>query len=175
MTPPSADLDRDLAVQRTEFSDHTILRPPNRLKQRAARYVDDKGREDPDPVRRAENALKLLSNEFDAWMSVELEALQIAHGASAAAHDLADLAALYRASHDIRGQAATFGYPLAGMIADGLCELLERRTAPRPAQQMLDLHVNAIKALVRENVRNPDDPVGLALVRRLRELRTEAA
>lgn len=174
MAPSITDIDRNVPVQRQEFADHTILRPPNRLKQRAARYVDDMGREDPDPVRRAENALKLLANEFDAWMSIEIEALEAARGGAAQNNGLWDLTALYMAAHDIRGQAATFGFPLAGMIADGLCEFLERPRAGMPTQRLVDLHVDTIKALVRENVRDRNDPVGLALVLRLRELRSDA-
>ena len=174
MAPTTLDFDRDEGVHVQAFADHVILTPPNRLKQRAARIVEPNGREPTDPVLRAENALKLLSNEFDAWMSMEIEALDAARGAALGASDLTDLAALYRASHDIRGQAATLGFPLAGQIADGLCELIERTGARLPSQTLIDLHVDAIKAMVRQNVRERDDPIGVALVRRLRELRGPA-
>ena len=34
-------------------------------------------------------------------------------------------AALFRAAHDIKGEAATFGYPIAGRIAGSLCRLID--------------------------------------------------
>ncbi len=171
--PPSAnDADRE-AVHRREFADHVILTPPNQLKQRAARYVDLNGREDADPVRRAENALKLLSNEFDNWMDMEIVALEKARAAAVGANDVAELSTLYRVAHDIRGQAATLGFPLAGQLADGLCKLIERADKVAPSGQLIDLHVDAIKAMVRENVRDRENPIGAALVHRLKELRGE--
>ncbi|MDR4305540.1 Hpt domain-containing protein [Chelatococcus sambhunathii] len=172
MPPFATDADRE-AVHRREFADHTILMPPNRLKQRAARYVDLNGHEDADPVRRAENALKLLSNEFDNWMEMEIGALEAARATAVGANDIAELSTLYRVSHDIRGQAATLGFPLAGQLADGLCKLIERADKAVPSAKLIDLHVDAIRAMVRENVRDRENPIGAALVHRLKELRGE--
>ena len=169
------DPEQAAAVRRQEFGDHTILTPPNRLRMKAASFVDAGGHEDVDPVRRAESALKLLSNEFDAWMNREVDALEKARRAAVGASEPTGLDALYRSAHDIRGQASTFGFPLAGQIADGLCALIEREGAGVPAQRLIDLHVDAIRAMVRENVRDRDNPVGAALVRRLSQLRDEVA
>ena len=65
-----------------------------------------------DPVARAEAALAQLSNEFADWMHAECERLDAARqevkrlGFTKKTHD-----ELFRAAHDIKGEAATFGYP----------------------------------------------------------------
>ncbi len=41
--------------------------------------------------------------------------------------------ALFRAAHDIKGQAATLGFPLAAAVADSLCRLIERHRTIRGA------------------------------------------
>ena len=65
-----------------------------------------------DPVARAEQALAQLSGEFAGWMHSECERLEAARqnikrdGFNKKSHD-----ELFRAAHDIKGEAATFGYP----------------------------------------------------------------
>ena len=62
---------------------------------------------------------------------------------------------LFRASHDIKGDAATLGFPLAGRLAGSLCRLLDH--APdrsRIPVILVDRYVEAIRAVVREQVRD---------------------
>ncbi|MFC3692053.1 Hpt domain-containing protein [Chenggangzhangella methanolivorans] len=160
-----------LDVPTETYADHIILRPPNRLKARVAQRVDPDERL-ADPVRRAEHALTLLENEFDQWMDSEINALEDARRRASITHSTGDFEELYRAAHDIRGQAATLGFPLAGEVADGLCTMIERLAEASP-QSLVDRHVEAVRAMVREDVRDRDHPLGVALVRRLAELRRQ--
>ncbi|MFC7053767.1 hypothetical protein ACFQI3_13835 [Hansschlegelia quercus] len=156
------------------FDDHMVLRPPNRLKERSAKRArtDDGG--DRTVISRAENALKLLSQEFDAWMTKELDRLEEARRTLASAPSDAAADRFYRSAHDLRGQAATFGFPIAGLIADGLCIVLERKSEISDPTPLIDFHVESIRAVVRQNVREPDDSIGLALVDRLAVMRERA-
>lgn len=154
------------------YADHVILRPPNRLKARVTERVDPNGR-NVDPVKRAEHALSLLENEFDNWMDTEIAALERARRGLSNAPGLIEFDSLYRAAHDIRGHAATLGFPLVGEVADGLCTLIERLGSQRCPQDLVDRHVEAVRAMVREGVRSRDHPLGVALVRRLAELRRQ--
>ena len=156
------------------FDDHMVLRPPNKLKERSAKRArtDDGGERA--VISRAENALKLLSQEFDAWMTKELDRLEEARRAVVAAPSAAAIDRFYRSAHDLRGQAATFGFPIAGLIADGLCVILERKAEIADPAPLIDFHVESIRAVVRQNVREPDDAVGLALVERLAIMRERA-
>lgn len=152
------------------YADHVILRPPNRLKARVAKRVDPLVRQI-DPVRRAEQALSLLENEFDNWMALEVDRLEEARAVLSTHSGAAELAELYRSCHDIRGQAATLGFPLAGEIADGLCDLIDALDGEAPPQALIDRHVEAIRAIVREDVHGRDHPLGEALVDHLKGLR----
>lgn len=164
--------DQIFDVPTETYEDHIILRPPNRLKARVAQRVDPNLRYN-DPVRRAEHALKLLEEEFDNWIDAELLVLEKRRATARISGAAADFEALYRAAHDIRGQAATLGFPLVGEVADGLCSMLDAVGAEAVPQSAIDHHVETMRAMVREDVRGRDHPLGLALVQRLAELRDE--
>lgn len=156
------------------FADHVVLRPPNRLMERATRKVGLRDKSDAEAIERAENALELLSSEFDGWMKNEVVRLEEMRIAFAGSRDDDAAQALYRSAHDLRGQSATFGFPLAGEIADGLCQMLEDDKA-LPPQAYIDRHVEAIRALVHENARDRDHPMGKLLVVHLAQLRADIA
>ena len=61
---------------------------------------------------------------------------------------------LFRAAHDIKGHAATFGYPTAAAAAESLCRIIEH--APdldKVPANLIAHHINAIVAIVREHSR----------------------
>ncbi len=81
---------------------------------------------------------------------------------------------LFRAAHDIKGDAATFGYPLAAAAADSLCRIMEH--APDFTKVPNDLiahHVNAIQAIVREHKRLGVASVAGELSKKLRGVADE--
>jgi HPt (histidine-containing phosphotransfer) domain-containing protein len=153
------------------FNDHQIIRQPNPLKRAVKRVAENAD----DPVARAEKALEGLSDEFGNWMAKECERLAAAHrtiiatGLNAATQD-----ELFRAAHDIKGDAATFGYPLAAAAADSLCRLMEH--APdftKVPNELIAHHVNAIQAIVRENRRFGVAAVADELSKKLRGIADE--
>jgi HPt (histidine-containing phosphotransfer) domain-containing protein len=160
------------AVQVKTFPDHHVITQPNPLRG-ALRYVEDKDLDD--PVARAEKALEGLSGEFDNWMSIECDRLASAHAAilkdgfSALARD-----ELFRAAHDIKGDAATFGYPAAAAAAESLCRIIEH--APDLAKVPAELiahHINAIQAIIREQSSIQRIGVANELSKRLRGVADE--
>lgn len=141
------------------FATHQVITPPTTLKHAIRRVTD---RELDDPVARAEQALANLSGEFKTWMQSECDRLVAAHGAFARnAASAAARGELFRAAHDIKGDASTFGFPAAGTAADSLCRILEH--APEldtvPAG-LIQHHVDAILAIVREH--NTIETAGVA-------------
>lgn len=132
------------------FGDHQIITQPNPLRS-AVRRVGDAQQDD--AVARAEQALKQLSDQFDDWMTSECDRLAAAFvRVSTCGFDTATQDELFRAAHDIKGGAATFGYPLAAAAAESLCRIIEH--APSLTEVPLDLikhHVDAIQAIVREH------------------------
>jgi Hpt domain len=98
------------------FADHEVITPAHRLEKAIVQSPKD----DDDPVARAEAALEQLSKDFVAWMQAECERLEAARqevirqGFTEQTH-----AELFRAAHDIKGEAATFGYPAVVGAAGG--------------------------------------------------------
>jgi HPt (histidine-containing phosphotransfer) domain-containing protein len=150
------------------YADHEVITPPDRLRSAVVRLADATD----DPVARAEAALAELADEFTDWMHAECERLEAARqdvkrdGFNKTTHD-----ALFRAAHDIKGEAATFGYPAVDVVAASLCRLLEHTPdISRIPLALVEQHVDAVRAMVREQGRSDLAGVANALTRRLREV-----
>jgi HPt (histidine-containing phosphotransfer) domain-containing protein len=159
-----------LSVQ--AFADHHVITQPNPLR-RVLRRVDEKDLDD--PVARAEKALAGLSGEFKDWMGIECDRLAVAHTAILSHGFTTDTREeLFRAAHDIKGDAATFGFPTAGAAAESLCRIIEH--APdleRVPAELIAHHINAIQAIVRENAGIDNAGMAAALSRKLRGVADE--
>jgi len=159
-----------LSVQ--AFADHHVITQPNPLR-RVLRRIDEK--ELDDPVARAEQALAGLSGEFKDWMGIECERLAAAHAAILKDGFTTDTSQeLFRAAHDIKGDAATFGFPTAGAAAESLCRIIEH--APdleRVPAELIAHHINAIQAIVRENAGINNSGMAAALSKKLRGVADE--
>lgn len=156
------------------FGDHEMITPPNEL--RTAVFDDGKPAMAGDnPVARAEKALAQLSNKFSSWMDTECDRLDAARrDVRSKGLDKATRDALFLAAHDIKGEAATFGYPFVASSADSLCRLIEHTPdMDRIPLTLVDQHVDAIRAIVREKARPDVAQIADALTRRLREVTDE--
>src|ERR1700761_1782565 len=164
--------DKPAQIEVKSFATHHIITQPNPLRK-VLRRVDDK---DPDdPVARAEQALAGLSGEFKDWMVVEADRLSAAH-ATILKNGFANAAAeeLFRAAHDIKGDAATFGYPSAAVAAESLCRIIEH--APdleKVPSELIKHHIDAIQAIVRDHTRLDSATVAGKLSRKLRGVADE--
>jgi HPt (histidine-containing phosphotransfer) domain-containing protein len=162
---------KDTTPSVATFADHEVITPPHQLRKAVALGADPGD----DPVARAEAALALLSGEFGDWMHAECERLEAARqrlrreGYNSKAHD-----ELFRAAHDIKGEAATFGFPAVGAVAESLCRLIEhtpdKSRIPLP---LVEQHVDAMRAIAREQKRADFSNVAGTLTRRLREVTDE--
>ena len=159
----------------TAFHDHEVIVPKKNLKSYARKVSADENGLDFEAIERAEAALNELSPEFDTWMVTECDRLEASRKAlSTGGLSKGSTQVMFRAAHDIKGEATTFGFPLAAEIASSLCRLIFH--TPKPSSLPLDLidrHVAAIRAVVRENVRGAADPTAREVLDRLRTL-TEA-
>ena len=160
------------ALQVKTFADHHVITQPNPLR-RVMRYVEEKDADD--PVARAEKALAGLSGEFKDWMAIECDRLAAAHAAILKDGFTTDTSQeLFRAAHDIKGDAATFGFPTAGAAAESLCRIIEH--APdleRVPTELIAHHINAIQAIVRENTGINNAGMAAALSSKLRGVADE--
>lgn len=162
---------KDDAPSVATYADYEVITPPHELRKvlaPAGDVVDD-------PVARAEAALTELSSEFSGWMEAECDRLETARqdikrdGFTQKTHEV-----LFRAAHDIKGEASTFGYPAVAGVADSLCRLIEHSPdMQRIPQPLLDQHVDAVRAVVREYGRPDLIDAATALTKRLREVTDE--
>jgi HPt (histidine-containing phosphotransfer) domain-containing protein len=152
------------------FADHEVITPPNKLRKAITKVRPGDGYED--PIARAEQALAQLSSEFAGWMQSECERLDAARrDARAKGLKTRTRDALFRAAHDIKGQAATFGYPWLAESAESLCRLIEHTPdMTRIPFALIDQHVEAIRAIVRESARPDVAQVASALTSKLRQV-----
>jgi HPt (histidine-containing phosphotransfer) domain-containing protein len=153
------------------FGDHEIIRPENKLRGAVKAASPD----DDDPVARAELALSELSGEFSSWMESECQRLDKARADIAAAgFNKTNKQALFHAAHDIKGEAATFGFPLVAAAADSLCRLIEYTPdASRIPVKLVDQHVDAVRAIYREYSRSDAKALAGTLTKRLRVVTDE--
>ena len=158
---------RDIEVK--AFATHHVITQPNPLRK-VLRRVEEKDLDD--PVGRAEQALASLSSEFKSWMTTEVNRLSSAYVAirnDCFTKERRD--ELFHAAHDIKGDAATFGFPAAAGVAESLCRVIEH--APdleKVPAELFTHHINAILAIVHENTKLDSISVSAELSRRLRKV-----
>lgn len=158
---------KDIEVK--AFATHQLITQPNPLRK-VLRRVEEKDMDD--PIARAEQALAGLASEFKDWMTTEVNRLSAAYVAirnEGFTKERRD--ELFHAAHDIKGDAATFGFPAAAGVAESLCRLVEH--APdleKVPAELFTHHINAILAIVLENTKLDSISVSAELSRRLRRV-----
>lgn len=143
-----------------------IIQAPNNLRLKVGGRF---GAIDPSAIAKAEAALKSLSGNFSQWLSDEVVKLDAARqrvrdeGLSAETMET-----LYLRAHDLKGLGTTYEFPLITRIGASLCRLIDdkdkRLSVPMP---LVDAHIDAIKAAVRDDIRTDDHPVGKILIEEL--------
>lgn len=154
------------------FATHHVIMQPNPLRKVLRRVPDD---DRDDPVARAEKALKGLSSEFKNWMVIEADRLSDAWDTICREGFTDDARGeLFRAAHDIKGDAVTFGFPSAGAAANSLCLIIEH--APdleKVPTELIMHHINAVQAIVRERTKLDNAAMARELSNRLRGVTDE--
>ncbi len=155
------------------YADHEVITPPNPLRM-AVSLVATRDPYD-DPVTRAEHALGQLASEFAGWMDAECERLDRARRQiKAEGFTKANCEALFHAAHDIKGEAATFGFPAVATPADSLCRLIDHTPdLSLIPLTLIEQHVDAVRAIIRENARPDIAATAELLTRKLRAVTDE--
>ena len=131
---------------------------------------------DPAAIAKAEAALKSLSGNFTQWLNDEIAKLEAARQVvRAEGPTVENMESLYLRAHDLTGLGATYGFPLITRIAGLLCRLIDDKSKRLQAPMALvDAHIDAIKAAVRDDIKSDEHPVGRVLVleleRRVKEI-----
>ena len=142
-----------------------VIRPPNPLRAKVGGF----GGIDADAIAKAEAALKAMSAQFGQWLNDEIAKLEQAQADIRAKGYTSETAeGLYFRAHDLKGLGATYQYPLVTRIAGSLCRMMDdadkRMQAPAA---LLDAHIDAIRAVVRDEIQTDEHPTGRALAETL--------
>jgi len=151
---------------RSHLVTNQVIRPPNPLR---AKVGGGFGGIDASAIARAEEALKAMSAQFGQWLNDEVAKLDKAQADIRNRGYTPETAeALYFRAHDLKGLGTTYEYPLVTRIAASLCRMLDdadkRMQAPLA---VVDAHIDAIKAVVRDKIQTDDHPVGRDLAETL--------
>ncbi len=143
-----------------------VIRPPNTLRLKVGGGF---GGIDANAIAKAEAALKAMSSQFGQWLQDEITKLDAAQAGIRAKGLNAETAEeLYFRAHDLKGLGATYQYPLVTRLAGSLCKLLDEPGKRAEAPQMLlDAHIDAIRAVVRDEIQTDDHPTGRILAETL--------
>jgi chemotaxis protein histidine kinase CheA len=142
-----------------------LFMPPNILK---AKLGGDSHSIDFAAIKRAEAAIEEIKAEFPDWIAEDIALLTASCGKFLSEGDGNAVGRLFRASHDLKGQAATFEYPLVARIAASLCQLIETTEKPEAINGALALaHVEAIRVIFREKIKSMSDRTALELTEEL--------
>lgn len=118
---------------------------------------------------RAELAISQLEDQFPAWLAemvIRLVAARQEMGETAVT--AATREPIYVAALELKSLGETYGFMLISRFGHSLSRLLIRLEGDKAAPpELIDAHINAVKAVLRENMRDPNHPVGSALAAEL--------
>jgi hypothetical protein len=142
-----------------------VIQPPSLRLKVGGRF----GAIDPSAIAKAEAALKSLSGNFAQWLSEEVVKLDAARqrvrdeGVSPESMET-----LYLRAHDLKGLGTTYEFPLITRIGASLCRLIDDKDKRLSVSlALVDAHIDAIKAAVRDDIKTDEHPVGRILVEEL--------
>lgn len=148
-----------------------IFMPPNMLKAKVGGSLAGL---DTTMIKRAEAAMEEMKTEFVNWLGNDVDKLVEARDRFAALCNTETRADLFRSSHDIKGAAQTYEFPLIGRMASSLCKLIEGLESPEAISlAMVDAHVNGIRVLYRDKIKDAANRMAITLSEELEARVTE--
>ncbi|HJO69693.1 MAG TPA: Hpt domain-containing protein [Rhodospirillales bacterium] len=148
-----------------------IITPPNTLKSKVG--VGGPKAVDPAVLKRAEEAIANLGDDYLDWVQEDIKKLEDGLSALKAAkgggRDLLDT--IFRVAHEIKGQGGSFGYNLMTLIGDQLCRFVEDMAEAGPPEvEVIGLHVDALKIVIANRMQGDGGQAGQALLRGLEKV-----
>jgi hypothetical protein len=143
-----------------------VIHQPNKLKD----LVGGQASVDDDLLAKAEAAAQAVVNSIDMaeTCKADLEAMSDAvESLSSGDKDPSHEKRIYGIMHDLRGQGASFGYPLVTRIATSMNHYLDSGTAGKRGKADLDViraHVDAVKGVLTNRLKGETGQIGLQIV-----------
>jgi chemotaxis protein histidine kinase CheA len=139
-----------------------IIQVPNTLRAKVGGRM---AAVDAQAIAKAEAALADLSSHFQDWLMDEIKKLEDVQALiKAEGLNIVNADQLFYRAHDLKGLGTTYGFPLITRVAGSLCKMLDedekRMVAP---WKLVEAHLDAIRAIVRGQIKAVDHPTGLML------------
>lgn len=139
-----------------------IETPPNKL---ASKVNKTGGKTLQQAVADAEKAIEQLSGDYHKYLAEDMESLEKFMAALKANPNQTTFKDMFRLVHNMRGQAATFGFPLITEVGRSLClYLLETEDPDDLHMALIEQHVNALRVIYREQIGGQGDQVSRQVV-----------
>jgi chemotaxis protein histidine kinase CheA len=120
---------------------------------------------------RAEAAVADLAKGYAGWALADVAKARAALGLAREepAQRARHVDALFRVAHDLKGQGASFGFPLVTEIAHSLCTLTRDRARDYQARhlELAQSHLDAIELVLSKGIKGEGGKIGAELVARL--------
>ncbi len=151
-----------------------LIDPPRRLGQK----VQKTGGPTPEiAILSAVNAADDLMNGYQGWAVDDLEALWNSFRNLAGRDEIepVDIKEMFDIAHEVRGHGGSFGFPLISLIGDSLCKFIDGRSRLDNADLgVVQIHIMALKAVFRQNLKGPCGELSTVLPELLHALRARA-
>lgn len=143
-----------------------FVQPPHQISERVSGGGDISDK----MLDRADAAVKRLSDQFTDLALDEIGKLDALLKEAAANPDRRrDIVRnIFMVVHDLRGQGATFDYPLLTRIGSSLCTFTENLDGSSDKElQVIGVHVDALKAVMTNKINGDGGPVGREIAKGL--------
>lgn len=144
---------------------HQVIANPVDLKAKALRLTPEAAEA---KLRTADAVVADLAGDFEEKLAEDLDELDRLMLVWAVDRRDRNLEPMHAILHNLRGQAATFGYDLITATAASFDRYMQERKADRPVSvELVRQHVEAVRAMHRNAIRGNGDPTSQAIVRAL--------
>jgi len=140
-----------------------IVEVPNTIRQK----VSGSGPISSEMLQRAEKIIVEHGAEYIGRAQAQIEGLvKTVQAAKAEKDNRAELFdQIFQQSHDIRGMGATFGYDLVTVVGSSLCNFIEEiDDYSEPAMEVVNAHVDALRAVIGNDVQGDGGAIGRQMV-----------
>lgn len=123
-------------------------------------------------MQRAEDAIAELAADYSNWALGDVKRAEDAFALVRSEPDKrpAHLEVLYRATHDMKGQGGSFGYPLVTKIGQSLCRYLHSGEIGEAHFPVIQAHIGALRLILEKSIKGDGGVMGGKLVAKLEAL-----
>ncbi|MEQ9143387.1 MAG: Hpt domain-containing protein [Parvibaculaceae bacterium] len=124
-----------------------------------------------DKLALAEAAISALKDDYSQQLAADADELAtVWRSIDREKPDPASMDRLFAISHDLKGQAGSFGYDLVTSIAASLCDLVREDRVNPAKMPSVDKHVAVLVRVVEKGVAGTGGETGAKIVQGLRRL-----